>query len=61
MSKLENYKTDISLIKNVNQGDNKLPHDNEAEEIESSTSTSLESVENFEVSLPRREKKRNTG
>jgi replicative DNA helicase len=33
MSKLENYKTDISLIKNVNQGDNKLPHDNEAEEI----------------------------
>jgi replicative DNA helicase len=33
MSKLENYKSDITLINNINQGDNKLPHDNEAEEI----------------------------
>ena len=33
MPKLENYKSDITLINNINQGDNKLPHDNEAEEI----------------------------
>ena len=33
MPKIENYKTDINLINNINQGDNKLPHDNEAEEI----------------------------
>ncbi len=33
MAKLENYKTEISLLNNINQSDNKLPHDNEAEEI----------------------------
>ena len=33
MSKLENFKSEVSLINNINQGDNKLPHDNEAEEI----------------------------
>ena len=50
MSKLEKFKTEISLINNINQSDNKLPHDNEAEEILLgallSDNNALETIEN---------------